>query len=53
LAFKIAGGQYIKGGTQKPLDNELLSRQCEKFLFGQSRKFLLTAFSLEGWSGSR
>jgi hypothetical protein len=30
-----------------------LSRQYEKFLFGQSRKFLLTAGRLEGWNESR
>ena len=30
-----------------------VSRQSEKFLFGQSRKFLLTACTLSGWNGSR
>lgn len=30
-----------------------LSRQSEKFLFGQNRKFLLTALRLEGWNESR
>jgi hypothetical protein len=30
-----------------------LSRQSEKFLIGQSRKFLLTAVRLEGWNESR
>jgi len=30
-----------------------MSRQCEKFLFGQSRKFLLTAARLEEWNESR
>ena len=36
---------------QYPLQQ--LSRQNEKFLFGQSRKFLLTAARLEGWNESR
>jgi hypothetical protein len=31
----------------------VLSRQSEKFLFGQSRKFLLTASRLRRWNGSR
>jgi hypothetical protein len=30
-----------------------VSRQSEKFLIGQSRKFLLTAVRLEGWNESR
>jgi hypothetical protein len=30
-----------------------VSRQSEKFLIGQSRKFLLTAARLEGWNESR
>jgi hypothetical protein len=30
-----------------------LSRQSEKFLIGQSRKFLLTAARLKGWNESR
>jgi hypothetical protein len=28
-------------------------RQCEKFLFGQSRKFRLTAVRLEEWNESQ
>jgi hypothetical protein len=30
-----------------------VSRQYEKFLIGQSRKFLLTVEKLEGWNESR
>jgi hypothetical protein len=30
-----------------------VSRQNEKFLIGQSRKFLLTAVKLEKWNESR
>jgi hypothetical protein len=40
-------------GVLCALDLVKLSRQCEKFLIGQSRKFLLTASRLEGWNELR
>ena len=41
--------ESIKGNIK----GNIVSRQNEKFLIGQSRKFLLTAVRLEKWNGSR
>jgi hypothetical protein len=43
----MADGQYIIAPNKRALNTIQMSRQSEKFLIGQSRKFLLTAVRLK------
>jgi hypothetical protein len=50
LSTLLGSGTFYFALTQPAAQ---VSRQYEKFLIGQSRKFLLTAARLEGWNESR